>query len=234
MFIYKALLFMEKEPIETNLFVEADFGKILDDRPFVIIGGQLLFFHEQLQRHVFTQISEDRSYKADECMQLPENSPYELINGKLIFMKSPVDIHQKISIRLSSAIFQYVDEKNLGEVRCAPLDVHFDEENIYQPDLMYISIARTNIIQRWVMDAPDFVVEILSEGNPKHDKVKKKKIYGKYGVTEYWIVYPKEEQIEVYHNKRNSMKLVQTVGKTGQIASKAITGFVLEVEKIFK
>jgi Uma2 family endonuclease len=225
---------MEKELFETNLFVEADFGKILDDRPFVIIGGQLLFFHEQWQRYVFTQISEDRSYKADECMQLPENSPYELINGKLIFMKSPVFHHQKIASKLHLQIGKYVEDNNLGEVAFAPCDVHFDEENIFQPDLMYISIARTNIIQRWVMKAPDFVVEILSEGNPKHDKVKKKKIYGKYGVTEYWIVYPKEEQIEVFHNKRKTMQLVQTVDKTGQITSKAIKGFVLEVEKIFK
>jgi Uma2 family endonuclease len=225
---------MEKESIETNLFVEADFGKILDDRAFVIINGQLLFFHEQLQRYVFTQISEDRSYKADECMQLPENSPYELISGKLIFMYPHINIHQKILCKLTLQVGIYVEIHNFGEVLFAPLDVHFDDENVFQPDLMFISTARSNIIQKWIYGAPDFVAEILSDEIPNHDKITKKKIYGKYGVTEYWIVYPMEEQIEVYHNKRKTMQLVQTVGKTGQIASKAIKGFVLEVEKIFK
>jgi Uma2 family endonuclease len=206
----------------------------LDDRPFVIINGQLLFFHEQLQRYVFTQISEDRSYKADECMQLPENSPYELINGKLIFMKSPSDQHQRIFRKIFVSISNYLDVNNLGEVFSAPFDVHFDDYNIFQPDILFLSIARSNLIQRWLMGAPDFVVEILSEVNPNHDKVKKNKIYGQYDVIEYWIVYPKEQQIEVYHNRHKEMQLVQTVSKTGQIASKAITGFVLEVEKIFK
>ena len=224
---------MDIQPLDSSLFVEADLAKIVGDRPFMAINGQLLFFHEKLQRFVITQISDSKSFKADECMQLPENAPYELINGKLIFMKSPDNLHQKISMRLSSAIFQFVDENNLGEVFSAPFDVHFDEENVFQPDILFVSIARTNIIQRWVYGAPDFVVEILSNGNASHDKTTKKKIYGKYGVDEYWIVHHKDELIEVYYNQQNEMQLVQTAGRNEQIISKAIKGFVLEVKRVF-
>ncbi|MCL4513351.1 MAG: Uma2 family endonuclease [Candidatus Eremiobacteraeota bacterium] len=34
------------------------------------------------------------------------------------------------------------------------------------------------------------MIEILSSGDKKRDTVKKKAIYEKYGVKEYWIVDP--------------------------------------------
>ena len=113
------------------------------------------------------------------------------------------------------------------------MDVHFDTGNVFQPDLLFVSIKRKSIIQRWIMGAPDFVVEITSGSTENHDRQQKMQTYGQHNVVEYWIARPAEETIEVYHNHDQTMQLVQEATKQDSITSKAIEGLVLELAKVF-
>ena len=226
---------MDEAITTTELFTPIVEGeKILGDNSFIIINEQILFWHAEKKCVVFSQINEEQDYNVDDYMQLPENAPYQLIEKKLVFMAAPLDIHQKISGDLFLEIGLYVKSNKLGHVRFSPCDVHFDKDNVCQPDLLFISIGRSSIIQKWIYGAPDFVVEILSESNPNNDLVAKKRVYGKFDVVEYWIVYPKEEKVEVFHNQNKEMQLVQTAKKSHTIRSIAIQGFDLEVVRIFE
>ena len=49
-----------------------------------------------------------------------------------------------------------------------------------------------------VYGAPDLVVEVISPGTAKYDRGRKKDMYEKYGVREYWIVNPADRVIEQY------------------------------------
>ena len=124
-------------------------------------------------------------------------------------------------------------ENNLGKLFAAPLDVHLDDKNVVQPDLLYVSISRKVIIDKWIMGAPDFIVEIHSESTAKRDSEEKKVLYGKYEVVEYWIVKPTDQQIEVYYNEYKEMQLQQTANVGDTIISKAIEGFNLDTSRIF-
>lgn len=52
--------------------------------------------------------------------------------------------------------------------------------------------------------APDFVIEIVSPGNPSDDYIKKH-IITRIGVREYWIVDPRRKFITV-----NSISIIQS------------------------
>lgn len=221
------------QPNTPQLFTEATFDKLLNRGHYGIINGQLLFYSKKLGGWILTQISPKAQYTAQQYMQLPESAPYELINGKLIFMAAPFFNHQKVSMMLSRHIGNYVYKNKLGEVVAAPTDVQFDQKNVVQPDLLFVSIARKSIIGKLVEGAPDFVVEISSKSTSKRDYEEKMELYGKYDVIEYWIVKPTEQEIEVYHNQSQTMQLQQTAKQGDTIQSIAIQGFVLEVEKVF-
>ncbi|WP_052329853.1 Uma2 family endonuclease [Thermicanus aegyptius] len=85
-----------------------------------------------------------------------------------------------------------------GEILLAPLDVHFDQENIVRPDLIYIRLERMEIIRDgYVFGVPDLVMEIMSESTGKRGKTIKK-LYERFGVKEYWVVDPVYRLVEPF------------------------------------
>ncbi len=215
-----------------TLFKLASFEELLKGRLFLVVDNQLLF--EKEGKYVFTQISLEDNYTTADYTQLPEGAPFQLIQGKLIFMPSPYYIHQKVLMRLASKLDTHVEENELGEVLPAPMDVHFDEKNVYQPDLLFVSVARKNIIDNFIQSAPDLVVEILSKSTAKKDEEEKMKIYGKYDVVEYWMIHPSDQWVKVYENQSGEMKEIVELQQTGKYHSKVVEGFTLDVAALFK
>lgn len=166
---------------------------------------------------------------------LPEGAPYQLIGGELIMTPSPLTYHQRISKRLEFLLYDYVEKKNsLGEVFDAPMDVYFEDTEVYQPDLIFISRERLAIIgEQKIEGAPDMVMEILSPSTAYYDLRHKKTIYAKHGVKEYWIVDPIEKSIEIFVNIGGAFELFNRAVNMGQVKSKLIEGFAAVLEDIF-
>lgn len=149
---------------------------------------------------------------------LPEGTLAELIDGILYMSPSPVDKHQRIITRLISQIFSYCEQHNLGEVFTAPFDVYLDEHaNAVQPDILFIAKANLSIIQGHVHGVPDLIIEILSEGNPTHDTKRKKDLYEKFRVKEYWIIDPETRQATGYTFAEGVFKTLPS--SSGQLVS---------------
>ncbi len=175
-----------------------------------------------------------KQYTYEDYERLPEGAPYQLIGGELIMVPSPVPYHQIISRRIGFELWKYIEEKKLGEVLYAPIDVYLSETETYQPDIIFISNERMNIIgEKKIESAPDLVVEILSESTAYYDLRHKKRIYESSGVKEYWIVDPMEKSIEVYENINGEFKLYSETQKTGRVGSILLEGFGVELEKVF-
>jgi Uma2 family endonuclease len=220
-----------------KIYQKADFKELIASKGYFLFGNyDLLYFHEQEQNYVIAHIDPLREdYDISDYLALPESAPFELINGKLIFMAAPSLLHQKISHELSLALGNYVKKHKLGQIFAAPCDVCFDDKNNFQPDLIFVSVERLSILQTTkIKGSPDLQVEILSDSTENRDYNEKMQAYGKFGVLEYWIINTKIPKIEVYENQKGEMKLTQSAGLNGSIKSKTIKGFVLEMSEIFE
>src|SRR4030065_1336158 len=170
-------------------------------------------------------VVEKKKYTYEDYLKTPDDKRYELIEGELLITPSPVTKHQSISGKLEFALRRFVTEKGLGEVFDAPLDVYLDNENVVQPDILFISKERLNIIgEKNIQGAPDLAIEIISESTAYRDLVQKKKLYARFGVKEFWIVIPDEESIEVYILKDNTFLLYRTYSKNEILESPYLKG----------
>lgn len=124
---------------------------------------------------------------------------HEIIDGEEYVSPSPSTPHQRVVVNLIFYLRSYVAQHDVGEVFAAPLDVLLSDTNIVQPDVLFVSDERASIVtERGIEGAPDLIVEVLSEGNRRHDEVRKRKLYARFGVPEYWIADPALETIKVY------------------------------------
>lgn len=171
----------------------------------------------------------------EDYQALPEGAPYQLIGGELIMTPSPNPNHQRISKRLAFILYGYVEKnKNLGEVLYSPLDVYLEDTEVYQPDIIFVSKERLNIIgEKKIEGAPDMVMEILSPSTAYYDLKHKMTAYAKHGVKEYWIVDPMEKSMEIFENRDKEFTLISKATGAGQVKSKLIEGFEVQTEEIF-
>lgn len=122
----------------------------------------------------------------------------ELIDGKPVMMSPrPTVNHNHVVLNISRLFSNYLYGK-----RCTPfsdgVDLFLDEENRFVPDFMVVCNP-DKIKLDGVHGAPDLVVEVLSPSTAKNDKTRKKDVYARCGVREYWLVGPEDKSIEVYH-----------------------------------
>ena len=112
---------------------------------------------------------------------------------------SPPESHQRIAMNLSGTLWQYLTARPIGRTYAAPFHVVLSQTDVVQPDLLFVSSAKTSILTaRNVQGAPDLIVEILSDTTRKTDEIIKRKLYERFGVQEYLIVDPELETIKVY------------------------------------
>ena len=116
---------------------------------------------------------------------------HEVIDGDHYVTPAPRTKHQRISANLTVALGSFVKRRGMGLVLAAPSDVILSDENVVQPDLLFVSTARTGIVtEDNIRGAPDLVVEIIAETTRKKDEVTKRKLYERFGVQEYWVGGP--------------------------------------------
>ena len=132
---------------------------------------------------------------------VPGGARYQLIDGELIEMSGAILAHQIFALRLGAVLLAQADALEIGEVVAAPYDVHIDEFNTYQPDLLFVSNGRRHIFDRngqGIAGAPDVVVEILSDSTRRRDLGAKLPVYLRAGVREVVIVDLEARTVAVY------------------------------------
>lgn len=188
-----------------------------------------------IQSNTEPQYEED-IWTYQDYLELPcDGKIYQIIGGILDMTPAPSPKHQKLSRNLELILWEHVRKNYLGEVYDAPIDVIFDELNIVQPDLLFISQDRKHIIkERGIFGAPDMIIEILSPYSASTDMKKKKQLYQRFGVREYWIVNPEEKKVEIYllHGGRYELKGVFL--KHDTIESEQIQDLKISLQEIFE
>jgi len=140
------------------------------------------------------------------------NEPVQLIHGKLTMSPAPSPQHQRISRNLFQTLIQHT--LNFGEVFYSPIDLILSESIVLQPDLVFISNKKKEIItNRGIEGVPDLLVEVLSPSNSYIDRVTKKEIYAAHGIPELWLVDPQSKQLEIYLPKTEQAIKIYTEDK---------------------
>lgn len=167
--------------------------------------------------------------------RMPEDgNRYELYDGELYVVPSPLPIHQIVAQRLFLALHDVTKQAG-GAVFIASFDIVLSEYNVVQPDVLYFDqeSARRINPREHVRFTPTIAIEVLSPSTARNDRGRKRNLLARYGVPEYWIVDPDARRVEVsiLANGTYGDPLVQDAP---QLMSAAVPGLVVDLNALFE
>ena len=159
---------------------------------------------------------------------------YEIVDGMLFAEPSPRRAHQKAVGNLSAILHAWVRAHDLGEVYVAPFDVILDPRTTVAPDLVFVVKDRLAIVaERGVEAAPDLLVEVLSPGTARRDRVRKLNAYARHGVRHYWLVDPEVKTLEAFELVEDAYRLAAAVGDDDELRPGVFPGLAISLPILF-
>ena len=192
---------------------------------------------EQMKTSVKKKVAERFTWA--DYQQWPDEQRCEIIDGQVYDMTpAPGTSHQELLMNLAARIYEYLKDKPC-KIFVAPFDVRLSEKkenrnscsNVVQPDISIICDQK-KIDEKGCVGAPDMVVEILSASTASKDQVKKRRLYERHGVKEYWLIHPIERYAHIYALKGDNFEFIGVFDDTATLESQLFTGLAVKMAEI--
>lgn len=189
-----------------------------------------------------SQLDPNGSYTYADYLTWKFDEFVELIKGKVLRpMAGASRRHQQLARRLEYAI-----ETHLRHSKCemyhAPFDVRLTRsagsgdaqiQTVVQPDI-FVVCDTAKLDERGCLGAPDWIIEIVSPGNLKHDTKTKFDLYEEAGVREYWVVFPGEQTILTYvPDAHGRYQVAAEYAAPGPMPVAVLPGLAVEWSEVF-
>jgi Uma2 family endonuclease len=182
-----------------------------------------------------------RELTLEDYLALPETmTRQEVVDGVITPLPAPTILHQRLLMRLSHRIDDFVSANDLGVVIIAPVDILIRTQpklRVRQPDLIFagrerivgIDLDTTNILRV----TPDLAVEISSPSDRPGRWAEKLADYAALGIPEVWRIDPAARMVEILALHGGAYLIAGVFGMGQTIASAVLPGLDLAVAAIF-
>ena len=117
-----------------------------------------------------------------------DDNRYELFDGELLVTPAPGGLHQLALKRLYDVVAPFVEANRLGAMLWSPADLRLGGEQLSQPDLFVVPFLPADRNDWALYPDPILVVEVISAGTARFDRIVKRRRFQQAGIQEYWIV----------------------------------------------
>ena len=183
-------------------------------------------------------LDNEKKRRIDFYNDITEQEKVEFINGEIIVHSPVMKRHNSATVLLSRLMSIYGDIHQLGFVGIEKIMITLTR-NDYEPDICFFRKEKSDnfIENQTLFPAPDFIIEILSEGTKKRDRGTsvrgvKFKDYQAHQIEEYWIIDPIHETIEQYHLEEGQYELLLKSSE-GNIKSFVMKDFQIPIQSVF-
>jgi len=143
--------------------------------------------------------------------------------------------HQAVPMEIIRQINVFLTRHPIGQL-LAETDMHLGRAKgrdfVYRPEVLFMTAEHWARPGDRLVGPPALVVEIVSQGSRRYDRITKKADYERFGVLEYWLMDPERDAMTFWRLRAGRYVEIEPEGK--RFASEAIPGFVLDLAKVRK
>ena len=138
-----------------------------------------------------------------DLLSLPEGTRGEVLDGLVVIPPAPLPRHARAQRTLGRFLGGPFDDDDGrggpgGWWILAEVDVRLSAHDVVRPDV--VGWVRERLPNPWderpIDVVPDWICEIASPSNVAQDRVRKRALYARTGVSYYWLVDPEARTLE--------------------------------------
>jgi Uma2 family endonuclease len=174
-------------------------------------------------------------WSEEDYLALGGNQLVELSDGFLEVLPVPTTSHQFLVLYLYGLVLAFTTPKDLGTVLVAPLRVRLRRRKFREPDVVFMLRKHADRIGEEFWTEADLVMEVVSgdDEDRRRDLITKRREYARAGISEYWIVDPREERITVLRLTGKRYVVHGEFLKGTVATSHLLRGFTVDVSEAF-
>ncbi len=162
---------------------------------------------------------------------------YELLNGRVVMNPPAGYPHGEVGSNIQRLLGTAVHARRLGKLFDASQGFELPSGDTVEPDHAFVSNERwaaapTPEPGRFLRVVPDLIVEVLSPKTASQDRGEKKAIYERNGVTEYWLVDSRAEEVTVFHLETGRFDAGEVYGSADTLSARVIEGLTVAVREL--
>lgn len=161
----------------------------------------------------------------------------EILGGVWAVSPAPGLFHQAVALELGMRIRVFATAHDLGLALVAPVGVLLGERDIVEPDVIFLARDRVATLEaNRVLGPPEIVVEVLAPSTRRTDLLRKRRLYSRAGVPEYWVADPDAESLTRFRREGAEFRAEAAVfaDPPGVIETPLLPGFSLDVGDLFR
>lgn len=184
-----------------------------------------------LDLHSIVDLTDEQFYQL--CRDNPDIKFERIASSELIIMPPTGWVAGNRNVELSFQLQAWSRSNNLGIAFDSSTGFTLPNGSDRSPDAAWVLRDRIEAINpdpdKFLPLAPDFVVELMSASDVLERTQAKMREYRDNGVRLGWLIYPKEQQVEIYRPEREVEVLQSPPSLSGE---GVLPGFVLELQGI--
>jgi Uma2 family endonuclease len=160
---------------------------------------------------------------------------YELYEGEVIALSGAVVRHELVVKALTRLFFDY-QRIHGGLAFGSSPRVVLSQHDVFIPDLTWIHESRKQLVSdedTAISVVPDLVVEVISRSTGVRDRGRKKTIFARHGLPEFWLVEPKARILEIFAQNEGRLDLVGYYTGQDEVVSPTLRDLRFSVDRLF-
>jgi Uma2 family endonuclease len=155
--------------------------------------------------------------------------------GELIVMSPTGGETGDRNLELGGQVWYWNRKNGLGKAFDSSTGFKLPNGATRSPDVSWIKIERWNVLtleqrKKFLPLCPDFVIEVVSESDDLANIQAKMREFIANGLRLGWLINPKTEQVEIYHQNQEIEVLQSPANLSGE---DVLPGFILDLQPIF-
>ncbi|HEX6903307.1 MAG TPA: Uma2 family endonuclease [Thermoanaerobaculia bacterium] len=174
-------------------------------------------------------------YTWKDFIELEEDDPRELLDGRLVEIEAPTWGHERIVTAVIAVLETWAWSSEAGDVVSSAYKVRIEDRRGTMPDIQFYRRGNPAAGQEAGLEHghPDLAIEVISPSSRSKDSVRKLYDYASIGIPEYWLIDPEARTLERLVLREGAYSLVEALEGSAIFRPEGFEGLEIDLGRLW-